>query len=184
MKTTYETIGEVKTAKQIFDFLTNSFQLKIGSAKYGTTTKLNWSEFSETVLMFIRDIANKALAADNTKMLSEKQAWCISYEFLKIIHLYEAWVESEIAKYAEVEEVEEDRTLEIIENAQRNCENLKIGKLSIEFRENERQSYGLPSDGRYCFYVFIEWDDNFAELYSDDRDEVIEYTNLMINKIG
>lgn len=67
----------------------------------------NGGEFGEVgtlVLEFIRDcsgsfcsdIAKKALT--NGWDLSDKQAWCVSFEFIKIKHQFAAWAEQDMKK--------------------------------------------------------------------------------------
>jgi len=88
MKSTYEKVAEF-TQKDQLAFLQDEFY-------FHSTASMN--EAAETVAEFIRDcssnfcsdIAKKLL---ETKRCSEKQAWCLAYEFFKIKHLYEAWVE-------------------------------------------------------------------------------------------
>jgi hypothetical protein len=70
-------------------------------------------EISETLMMFIKDcsttfcqdIATKTLEKINNTTsnsgrayvsLSDKQAWCLTFELLKIQHQMSAWIEREI----------------------------------------------------------------------------------------
>lgn len=43
---------------------------------------------------FVTDIAKKYL---ESKKVSEKQAWCMTFEAIKINHMIDSWIEKEIA---------------------------------------------------------------------------------------
>ena len=93
-KNTYEKTSDVLTTgnkKAIFDHL-----------------YLNQGEIAETIASFlqrcsnsfVKDIATRytdASLSGKTITISEKQAWCMTFEALKLVHLFllEAWIESE-----------------------------------------------------------------------------------------
>jgi len=60
------------------------------------------SELAQTILEFVRDcsstfcsdICKKAI--EKSFELSEKQAWCVSYEFIKIKHQFSVWTEKQM----------------------------------------------------------------------------------------
>ena len=65
------------------------------------------SEITGTIAMFIKDcsssfcadIANRindSLLSGKTVNISEKQAWCLTFEVIKIKHQMSAWIEKEI----------------------------------------------------------------------------------------
>lgn len=98
-KSTYEKVSEIKEVKLVFDSVSRGFSQDHETGKGFTS----YHEIGETILEFVRDcstsfvsdIAAKALKFGNP---SDKQSWCVAYEFVKIQHMYESWVESQIEK--------------------------------------------------------------------------------------
>lgn len=97
MKTTYETTKEIierGNVKEIFDIISISKVSEIS----GTITDF----CKDCSTSFVSDICTKN---DNTQM-SEKQLWCVSYEVLKIKHMYDSWVENNVNSIEEIEDEE------------------------------------------------------------------------------
>lgn len=83
MKTTIEKVKELKKVNEIKNILYTSELGEIGICICSIIKDCSTS--------FCKDIAEKALNGVN---LSEKQTWCLSYEFIKIQHCIDAWVEA------------------------------------------------------------------------------------------
>lgn len=98
-KSTYQKVAEIADAKTAFNTVSRGFSEDFKNGRFTA-----YHEIGETVLEFVRDcsstfcadIAKKALQYGNP---SEKQAWCVAFEFIKIKHQYEAWVESQSSKF-------------------------------------------------------------------------------------
>ena len=96
-KSTYEKVSEIKEVKIAFNCVSRGFSESYENGKGFT----EYHEIGETILEFVRDcsttfvsdIATKALKYGNP---SDKQSWCVSFEFIKIQHIYESWVENKI----------------------------------------------------------------------------------------
>jgi hypothetical protein len=97
MKSTYEITGNFlkEDKKKIF----NELYLTI-NGKYGEVAETIAEFLRDCSTTFVSDIASKYLRHNNC---SEKQAWCMVFEAIKIAHMYESWVESEIEKIKEFE---------------------------------------------------------------------------------
>jgi len=85
MKTTYEITKEIiekGNVKEIHDVL------------YHTT---GGGDVSETLKDFCKDCSTSFVSDICTRTtldnMSEKQVWCISYEVIKIKHMFDVWVE-------------------------------------------------------------------------------------------
>lgn len=99
-KSTYQKVSEIADAKAAFNCISAGFTQEY-SNQYRRFTA--YHEIGETILEFVRDcsatfcadIAKKALQYGNP---SEKQSWCVAFEFIKIKHQYEAWVEAQSTK--------------------------------------------------------------------------------------
>jgi len=96
MKNTYELTQEfiaTATKKQMFDCIYQTANFDMGSTII--------SFIKDCSATFCQDIAKRAYESyinGQSIRLSEKQAWCLTFEVEKIKHMYEAWVESEISK--------------------------------------------------------------------------------------
>jgi len=94
-KSTFDRVKEITKVGDVFNHVSRGFSEDFETGKGFTA----YHEIAETILEFVRDcsasfsadIASKALEFGN---VSEKQSWCVSFEFLKIKHQFEAWVES------------------------------------------------------------------------------------------
>lgn len=92
-KTNIEQITELTNVKSVFNEIDVDFDGCKGNMKK------EWRENGEIILefckdcstTFVKDICEKALEYKN---LSEKQRWCVAFEFLKIKHMFEAWNEN------------------------------------------------------------------------------------------
>jgi hypothetical protein len=95
MKTTYEITKEIiekGNVKEIFDIISLS---KVSEVS------LTITDFcKDCSTSFVSDICSKR---DNTQM-SVKQLWCVSYEVLKIKHMYDSWVEKMIDSIKDLED--------------------------------------------------------------------------------
>lgn len=113
-KSSNQIVSELENVKEIFDTLNNGLSIEFANPKYGKDEKKEWGMNAETILEFIsecsntfcQDIAKKALT--NLTKLSEKQAWCLAYEFLNIKHQLAAYFESKEVKVEEIEENNDD----------------------------------------------------------------------------
>lgn len=91
MKSTYETTAETlkgANKKEIFNELYLTLNGKSGA-------------IAETIAEFLRDCSTTFVADIAAKYLkygniSEKQAWCMVFEAIKINHMIDAWIEKEI----------------------------------------------------------------------------------------
>lgn len=91
-KNTYTRTEEMTKEKNL-TFLKEEFQ-------YSSTVAIN--EVAETAAEFVRDCSTTFCKDIATQILakkgcSEKQAWCIAFEFFKIQHQFAAWAEKEIS---------------------------------------------------------------------------------------
>ena len=96
-KNTYEKVSEIKEVKIVFNFISRGFSENHKSGKGFT----EYSEIGETILEFVRDCSTTFVSDISTKSLkygnpTVKQSWCVSFEFIKIQHMYESWVENQI----------------------------------------------------------------------------------------
>ena len=95
IKNTYQKVSEIVDVKEAYNCISAGFTQEFKNGRF-----TEYHEIGETVLEFVRDcsitfcneIATKALQYGNP---SEKQSWCVAFEFIKIKHQYEAWVESQ-----------------------------------------------------------------------------------------
>jgi len=91
MKSTYEQTAELlksENKKDIFDLLYMNQGMVGGVAE-------TIAEFlRDCSTTFVNDIAYKYIA--NRFHVSEKQAWCMTFEAIKINHMIDAWIEKEI----------------------------------------------------------------------------------------
>lgn len=101
-KSTYQRVGEINDVKSVFNAVSRGF-----SEFYSLTERrfTAFHEVAETVLEFVAenskgfqaDIASKALKYGNP---TDKQAWCVAFEFIKIKDQYDAWVSKNTLKIA------------------------------------------------------------------------------------
>lgn len=96
MKTTYEMTAEILKAenkKEIYDTLYYASKLSRIDATAGVAGII--TEFlAACSTTFVADIASKYGKFN----MSEKQIWCMTFEAIKINHMFDAWVENEISK--------------------------------------------------------------------------------------
>lgn len=98
-KSTYQKVSELTDVKLVFNGISSGFTQEYSNGRF-----TSYHEIPETVLEFVRDcsatfcadIAKKALQYGSP---SEKQSWCVAFEFIKIKHQYEAWVEAQSTKF-------------------------------------------------------------------------------------
>jgi hypothetical protein len=91
MKSTYEITAEIlkeENKKRVFD---NLFLTVNG--KHG--------EIAETIAEFLRDCSTTFVSDIAAKYLkynscSEKQAWCMTFEAMKINHMIDSWIEKQL----------------------------------------------------------------------------------------
>ncbi|MCL2311886.1 MAG: hypothetical protein FWC41_05295 [Firmicutes bacterium] len=73
------------TPKEIFDILNNFFNYNEKS--YAVKSMQILEYVAENSKHFAKDIAKKYADASNKYEMSDKQKWCVAYEFLKIMPL-------------------------------------------------------------------------------------------------
>lgn len=99
----FEKVGDFTEAKAVFAVIGNEKFYSKYTDTFHSNGDMLISTHGEIVLDFLKacsvtfvsDIAKKA----SEYVLTDKQRWCCAFEFIKIKHLYPAWVEAEIAKY-------------------------------------------------------------------------------------
>lgn len=90
MKSTYQKTSEtLKKAnkKEVYDLIYLNANMVGGIAE---TIACFLKDCSTT---FVKDIAEKYIKYNK---VSEKQAWCMTFESIKIVHMIDAWIEKEI----------------------------------------------------------------------------------------
>lgn len=91
-KSTYQLTAEAlkgENKKSLFDLIYMNANMTGGIAEV-------IAEFlRDCSTTFVADIAQKYL---NHVRISEKQAWCMTFEAIKINHMIDAWIENEISK--------------------------------------------------------------------------------------
>lgn len=96
MKTTYENTAELlksENKKAIYDTIYLSSNMSRIDACAGVAGVI--ADFlADCSTSFVSDIAKKF----GEYRISEKQAWCMTFEAIKIQHMFDAWVENELSK--------------------------------------------------------------------------------------
>ena len=94
MKNIFEITKGITEVKDVFEIVNSGFTKEYENGRF---TEFN--DVADTILRFVKDtsatfasdVAEKALKYGNP---SYKQSWVIAFEFIKNIHLYDAWVEN------------------------------------------------------------------------------------------
>jgi len=103
LKSTYQKVEELTNVKEVFNFIKSGFDSDYETMKGFTS----FSDMPETILEFVRDcskgfqsdVATKALKYGN---MSEKQAWCVAFEFIKIKELFTTYLNELGVKFQNV----------------------------------------------------------------------------------
>ncbi|HKK12405.1 MAG TPA: hypothetical protein VJ945_06210 [Flavobacteriaceae bacterium] len=102
-KSTYQRVSELENVKDVFNFIKGGFDADYETMKGFTS----FSEMPETILKFVKDcskgfqsdVATKTLKYGN---MSEKQAWCVAFEFIKIKNLFSTYLNELSVKFQHV----------------------------------------------------------------------------------
>ena len=85
--TTYQLTASLTNKKEIFDIIYMNTNMS------GGIHEIIAEFLRDCSTTFVSDIATKYIEHKNP---TEKQAWCMTFEFIKINHMLAVWIEKEI----------------------------------------------------------------------------------------